>query len=616
MGAGHLLRLLLLLLGLSSSVLAEATVLSLDQGDFVLSNRATPPGDDAPWQPQTLPDRWKLSRPGESGSGWYRLPFEAASGPEGLQAIYLPKLGLNAAVFINGVPVGSGGRFDEPISRNWNRPLIFVIPPGLIHAGRNVVHVRLRSHAYTQAHLYPPRVGPEPELRPAHDRTFFLRITLNQVTSLLIAAIGVLTLTLWWRRRKETAYGYFGASALVWAFQSTNLYLRDVPFSTASWEIAINGSFQVFAVLLLMSLLRFVDSACRPLDRALKLLLVIAPLSLALAPAEYFLSLTSLWHLLTLSAALITLVLIVRAALRGRNRDARTLIGAMGVIVILAAHDWFIHSQHFWTLPGGSFLQDIYLLHYSAPVLFLVVGWIMTARYVRVLNEFEALNSELEARVRTKAAELEGSYIRMRALEMERVVLDERERIYRDLHDDVGAKLLSLVYRASDAGNADLARSALQDLRDVVSRTGADHYSLDEAVADWRAECEQRLQDAEIRLEWLSAGNMEGVELSQPQAVNTGRVLREAVSNIIRHAEAKEVVIAITCSGRTLGVEVRDDGIGCPEGPSGMGRGLRNMESRARRLKGSLLRESVEPHGCRVILSLPLDSPEDSGNAP
>ena len=87
------------------------------------------------------------------------------------------------------------------------------------------------------------------------------------------------------------------------------------------------------------------------------------------------------------------------------------------------------------------------------------------------------------ARVEQKHAQLQASYARMGELEKEHAVTEERERIYRDLHDDVGAKLLSLVYRAQRPEDADLARSALRDLREVVSCTGADRFSLEEAAA-------------------------------------------------------------------------------------------------------------------------------------
>lgn len=585
-----------------------AMVLELSDAEFVLSDASKPPDDAAPWRAQRLPDRWRASRPTADAIGWYRLRFPLAEPNASLYAVYLPGLGLNAAVYLNGTPIGDGGRFDEPIARNWNRPLLFLIPPGLLRAGENALYVRLRSHAYTQANLEPILIGADQLLRPAYEREYFLRVTLNQTTTVLIAAIGILMLNLWWRRRRDTYYGYFGLSALLWTLQSANLYMRDVPVPTAAWEIIVNSGVQVFSAFLLVSLLRFARIDWKPLTRFILAAIVAAPVTLALVPATHFFKLTAFWHMYTFAGGVGTLALLLHASLARGNRDARMLVGAMGVVLLLAAHDWLIHSQDFWSINFHWPLGDVFLLHYSAPVVFLSVGLIMTGRFARVLNEFESLNNELEVRVKNKHTQLEQSFARMKLLETERAVSEERERIYRDLHDDVGAKLLSLVYRAGTPATAELARSALQDLRDVVSRTAAADVPLEELAADWHAECDQRLTEAAMRLDWRQSGVFDGIALSQPQALDISRVLREAVSNAIKHSGAAVVVVAVGVDGDTLRLEVCDDGVGYDGAASHGGRGVQSMDERAKRLHAKLVRHSVVPHGHRIALDVPLAS--------
>jgi signal transduction histidine kinase len=600
----------ILLLACMAAARAELPLV-LNNADFVLAADAHPPADTAPWRAQALPDAWMVNHSqavadGAPG-GWYRLRFQMPASFDPLQAVYLPKLGLNAAVFLNGRAIGDGGGFSEPYGRNWNRPLLFLVPPGLLRPGGNTLHVRLLSHAYTQASLHSIMIGPDKLLRPKFERAIFLRVTLNQTASLLIASMGVLMLSLWWRRRQDVAYGYFGISALLWAAQSTNLYLREVPLATAHWEIAINSSFQVFSAFLLISLLRFSAAGGRPLMPLLWFSVVASPLSQILVPARHYLALTALWHVFTLLCAIATLLFLLRAALQWRNRDAALMAAAISLVVVLAGHDWLMHSQHFWLTRPREFLEDVYLLHYSAPLVFLAVGLIMASRFVRVLNEFEALNDDLENRVQAKHAQLQDSFARMRALEMDQAVAEERERIYRDLHDDVGAKLLSLVYRAGTPESADLARSALQDLRDVVSTTQQGSLNLAAVCADWRAECEQRLSEAGITLDWAQSGELEQHALTQPQALNLGRILREAVSNLIKHAEADNARVQISVDAGTLSLLIRDDGIGCA-GASARppGRGVRNMEQRASRIGAEFSRASRSAGGCEIQISLPL----------
>lgn len=588
-----------------------ALPLTLNAGEFVLAAGERPPADTAMWRPQSLPDAWPVNHPlavaTNAHAGWYRFRFNMPAAFDPLQAVYLPKLGLNVAVFLNGSPIGDGGGFTEPYGRNWNRPLLFLAPPGLLHAGENTLHVRLLSSAYTQASLSPLLIGPDTLLRPIYERALFLRVTLNQTASLLIASMGLLMLSLWWRRRQDVAYGYFGVSALIWAAQSSNLYLVQVPLETRYWEIAVNSSFQIFSAFLLVSLLRFSAAGGRVLMPLFRILVIASPLTQFLVPARHYLSLTAFWHVVTLFCAFATLLFLLRAAIRWHNRDAGLMAAAMSLVVVLAGHDWLMHSQHFWIHRPHDFLEDLYLLHYSAPLVFLAVGMIMTSRFVRVLNEFEALNDDLENRVQAKHAQLQDSYGRMRAMEMEQAVAAERERIYRDLHDDVGAKLLSLVYRAGTPESADLARSALQDLRDVVSTTQQENLNLADICADWRAECEQRLSEAGVLLDWTQINGLDACNLTQPQALNLGRILREAVSNLIKHAKAHRAQVEIGLTSDALHVSIRDDGVGCAGVAQRIsGRGLRNMEQRAIRIGARISRLTLATGGCEVAVRLPL----------
>ncbi|MEW5786489.1 MAG: ATP-binding protein [Pseudomonadota bacterium] len=580
----------------------DASVQVLDRARFTVSASLLPP--DAGGVELTLPDAWMERRPDQArrdvAHGWYSLVFSTPAG-NAVQAVYLPRLGLNAQVFINGAAIGSGGPFAEPVGRNWNRPLLFTIPHGLLRpAGReNRLDIRLLSHPYTQASLEPVQVGPEPLLRQRYEQALFWRINLNQAATLIIAGMGLLMLTLWWQRRQEVAYAWFGLSSLIWAAQSANLYLPAAPLDTAAWEILVNASFQVFSALLLAALLRFSGAGGRPLMPWLWGSALAAPLLLGLVPAPWFLPASTLLHGITLVLALAVLALLIRAAFRWHNRDAGVLVAAMGLVVLFGAHDLLKHGQ------TGLFPADVHLLHYSAPLIFLMVGLVMTSRFVTVLNQFEDLNNDLEARVEAKQAELMESTQRMHALETEQAIGEERERIYRDLHDDVGAKLLSLVYRAGNPENAGLARSALQDLRDVVSIIQPENLTLEALGADWRAECERRLSDAGIELEWIGEGELDGHALSQPQALNLGRILREAVSNLIKHAQTSRARIRLALEPDGLALEVRDFGVGCPvPAGQGNGRGLRNMAMRAERIGAVFEQQGATQGGCAIRVFL------------
>ena len=68
---------LLARLGLVGPSIAQAadSLLQFSSAEFILSDSRELPADSAPWQPQALPDDWRVSRPATCGDGWYRVRF-------------------------------------------------------------------------------------------------------------------------------------------------------------------------------------------------------------------------------------------------------------------------------------------------------------------------------------------------------------------------------------------------------------------------------------------------------------------------------------------------------------------------------------------------------------
>ncbi len=196
-------------------------------------------------------------------------------------------------------------------------------------------------------------------------------------------------------------------------------------------------------------------------------------------------------------------------------------------------------------------------------------------------------------------------------LELEAAVSAERERIYSDLHDDVGAKLLDLIYRAENPENAALARSALKDLRDVVSRARGEPASLLEALSEMEVEARTRLEAADIFLNWRQDDDIVERRLDAAQHLHLFRIVREAISNVIRHAHAHALSVRLAVVAQILRIEIKDDGVGMHADAQinleGEGRGKSNMRKRADELAGHITWRGGTLGGTRVLLSLPLE---------
>jgi len=182
----------------------------------------------------------------------------------------------------------------------------------------------------------------------------------------------------------------------------------------------------------------------------------------------------------------------------------------------------------------------------------------------------------------------------------------ERERIYNDLHDDLGARLLQLIYEAQTPRQADLARAVLQDLRDVVTRSRGTVGNLEEVLSDIRTEATQRLSTIGTTLRWEQPDELPDQPMPPERALHLYRIVREAISNALRHADARRLRVRIRCSGERLDLELTDDGHAGPPTTQPAGRGMRTMRERADQLHGEIAWLPGTEGGTKVLLSVPL----------
>jgi signal transduction histidine kinase len=182
----------------------------------------------------------------------------------------------------------------------------------------------------------------------------------------------------------------------------------------------------------------------------------------------------------------------------------------------------------------------------------------------------------------------------------------ERERLYHDLHDDLGARLLTLIHRAPDAAYADAARAALQDLRDVVSRSRGAAGTLVEVLGEIEAEARQRLAAAGIALHWQAPADLPELALPGERALHLYRIVREAISNAIHHAQARGLRVRVRLlAEEELAIELTDDGSGAAVAASADG-GMAAMRARAEQLHGAIRWTHGTAGGSKLLLTVPL----------
>jgi len=185
----------------------------------------------------------------------------------------------------------------------------------------------------------------------------------------------------------------------------------------------------------------------------------------------------------------------------------------------------------------------------------------------------------------------------------------ERERIARDLHDLLGHTLTVIAVKL-DLARRLLPRDVERAQSEIVEAEQTARKALAEvreAVVGYRSEglsteiarARQALFSANVQL----AASIAPVELSVSQGNVLCLALREAVTNIVRHAQASQCRLELLLSETGLSFTIEDDGVG---GSLCEGSGLRGMRERVRAIGGSLELLSTDPRGTRLVLEVPL----------
>lgn len=185
----------------------------------------------------------------------------------------------------------------------------------------------------------------------------------------------------------------------------------------------------------------------------------------------------------------------------------------------------------------------------------------------------------------------------------------ERERIARDLHDVLG-HTLSLITLKSELARKLVDRDperAKQEMQDVETASRAALADVREAIRGYRSDgIFAELARARAALETAGVAvecDTDPVPLSPAQESVLALALREAVTNVVRHAEASRCNVKLKRNAALCTLEVADDGRGAA-GPEG--NGLRGMRERLEALGGSL--RLLTSNGTRLIIDLPLAS--------
>ncbi|WP_059412906.1 sensor histidine kinase [Cupriavidus basilensis] len=556
-------------------------VLWLEHGEFVASDAPLPPA--AGWTPVALPDNWRLSRPQYSGYGWYRLRFTLPAVPREPQALYLPRLALIGELWFNGSLLSPDVRFDEAGRKGdsmADAPLYLVLPSALFRPGENMLDVRLQGDRGLRSGLPAIRLGPTHVLHPVWLLRYLPQVVAPYILLVLVA--GALCFLSAYARRQR----HFGATpqAFLAGLVTLLLYLTQaLPVSRDSLEgLRALASLPMYWLLCVEGY-RLSGFAIRGMHAVIHGLsaLTVAAIVAALALGD---SGDDIWMLTWPHLALRVLLCGLLLVAGWRRRSPKLVLLALSAALWCAtvAQSYLILME--W-LPWDAFRWSV-----AGALPFCVV-------LIFVFAERFILDREESARERQAA------------------IATERGRILQDMHDGMGAQLITArrLAQRPDVDRRDLERAieeSLQDLRLIIDSLDLTDSDLLSLLGNLRFRLAPRLATLGIRLTWDVLPPPELDALTPTSALAILRIVQEAINNALRHAAPAHIRVSVRPEGEHIVIRVADDGQGFDQPAANPGsRGLAGMRLRAERIGARLDVRSAPGHGTEVSLTIPTAMP-------
>ncbi len=211
---------------------------------------------------------------------------------------------------------------------------------------------------------------------------------------------------------------------------------------------------------------------------------------------------------------------------------------------------------------------------------------------------------------------------RLERLELQRSLDAERQRIARDIHDDLGSGLTEIILLSDTLDEAiqptpadqkmvgeisARARSLTRAMDEVVWAINPRNDTLEGFLTYLGKFTQDYLARAEVRCRWNVPAEVPELPLSAEMRHSLYLACKEALHNVVKHAGASEVSVRLDLAEGGLTLAIEDDGRGFAANcPPTRGNGLANMRQRLKELQGLCRVESTPARGTRVVFSLPI----------
>ena len=251
----------------------------------------------------------------------------------------------------------------------------------------------------------------------------------------------------------------------------------------------------------------------------------------------------------------------------------------------------------------------------TQPLLLLAFSIAFFARNFRLFQSSAQINALLRTQLDARTAELAMAHAREKELVRLEAHGAERQRIMRDMHDGLGSNLMSMLMmakrgKARQEDYVEGIQSVFDEMRLMIGSMSSGGESIGSALSIFGKRAMPRVENAGFTFPWDLAADCPLPDYGPRDLLQIFRIMQEAVTNALKHSGGDRIAVTIapgTQAAHALRITIADNGSGLTRS-AGRGRGLTNMQARARSV-GGVLEVIHADNGTCVILDLPENSP-------
>ena len=561
----------------------------------------------------TLPHRWDVDSPLVGGAARYVFTLPIVD-PLARHSLLFTRIGNQAKIRVNDEVVATLGTLADDSEDYAKGPHVVDIPVAVL-ARRQPATVEVNITAQTQrwGGLSKVDVGASDAIHERFRSNYRWRQTglfLVAITS-AFAGVFALLLALFLRHR---LYGIAAAATLAGALRAIDRVWVDPLLGWPWWGALVNVCYVVLATASVLFVLRALELRSTLSERlcyGYALLAIPSAIIAALWPSPL------LWTI-TLAAMNVLIVvsfpLVVWTTVRRPTPERVLMCSVFAILIVVGLHDFLgVRLLGSFRLPNAGFSIAPYgFMVFSTAMMIVVVS-----RYVSADRALRGASDELRLKLGEQRVELGVLQQRASHQAAMEAVDQERTRILRDMHDGMGARLVSLLSMVKAQPNDALSiereiRAALTEMKltvdslqpvegDITSVLASLRYRLDPVVSASGKRLTSVIEPLPD-MPWLTPASIRHVQA----------IVLESVTNAIHHAQGRDVSIAAHLLGDDICVEIVSNtgDKSVPTDWQTRGQGIASLRRRAEELHGRL-EVTPYPPEFRVSLFIPVRLPEE-----